>query len=83
MPCIGRRGCAERFRHLPAGLILAVIWHHGTCGACALDCTDHPRFHDDPVTGLPRPYCPACSEEHWPTGGAGPFERGQPQVMLR
>lgn len=76
MPCINRRGCTARFRdRLDASQLRAVLVNHGTCHACKKDVTDNPRFDDALV-----PYCPACFEERWPTGAAGPFERGQPQV---
>ena len=81
MPCCNRRGCAERFLdRLSAGQLLAILWHHGTCGECGRDVTDKPRFRVDPGTGMLRPYCPACFEERWPTGAEGPFEHGKPQV---
>jgi len=81
MPCTGRRGCAGRFRGLGVTHLMAILAHHGTCGGCAMDVTDEPRFGAEPGTGgLPVPYCPACFEERWPTGATGPFERGKPQV---
>ena len=91
MPCVGRRGCAGRFRdRLDSHQLLAILVHHGSCGICHLDVTDNPRFRA-PITAnppppgskrqiIPVPYCPACYEERWPTGAAGPFEQGQLQV---
>ena len=79
MPCFCRRGCAERFRDLDGGQLLAILAHHGSCGGCGNDVTDNPRFADS-ADGIPVPYCPACFEERWPTGAEGPFERGKPQV---
>ena len=79
MPCVGRRGCAERFADLlDARYLFAILAHHGTCGECGNDVTDEPRFDDS--GRIPVPYCPACFEELWPTGATGPFERGEPQV---
>jgi len=44
-----------------------------------MDVTDNPRFA--PGGGsVPVPYCPACFEVRWPTGGPGPFEAGKPKV---
>ena len=82
MTCINRRGCAERFRDLPASQLLAILAHHGSCGGCGLDATDHPQFRGPEPGARPvaTPYCPACYEERWPGGGPGPFEHGQPQV---
>ena len=81
---MGRRGCTERFRdRLSADQLHAILIHHGTCGICAMDVTDNPRFRTDSRTGLLRPYCPACFEEQWPTGAEGPFERGKAQVYRR
>lgn len=82
MPCIGRRGCTERFRdRVSASQLLAILAHHGTCGECGNDITDSPRFRD--AGGMLVPYCPACHEELWPTDDEGPFERGKPQVYPR
>jgi len=83
MPCCTRRGCAERFRDLPAGQLLSVIAHHGSCGGCGNDITDNPRFGEPGTGGTMTPYCPACFEERRPAGAGGPFERGQPQVYRR
>lgn len=74
MPCVNRRGCAERFSRLPQDQLLTIIWNHGSCGGCGDDVTDDPRFADG------RPYCPACFEQRWPSGAPGPFEQGKPQV---
>jgi hypothetical protein len=79
MPCFGRRGCAERFRDLDGDYLLAILWHHGSCGGCGNDVTDSPRFRRL-LDGILVPYCPSCFEGHWPTGAEGPFERGEPQV---
>jgi hypothetical protein len=81
MPCVNRRGCGERFRHLPAEQLRAILAHHGSCCGCSMDVTDNPRFGDFDPDGVTRKtWCPACFEERWPTGAEGSFERGQPQV---
>jgi len=85
MPCCNRRGCAERFRdRLDGRQLMVILANHGTCGGCAMDVTDNPRFGPEPDgPGFATPYCPACFEARWPTGEQGPFECGQPQVYRK
>lgn len=79
MPCMNRRGCTARFRdRLSASQLAAILAHHGSCGGCGNDVTGNPRFAPG---ATPVPFCPACFEERWPTGAAGPFERGKPRVF--